>query len=192
MSDVVGAACDVCTATAYAGGHEPFIVDDLRTRTRVWRCSRCGTLWEEGNVVAQPLSAAEADERFPWWREAADWLARTSLRQLLRLAEQGALVDHPFAVAVLHHDVLACEADPADSRPLVLYSGPDAASADGVEPGSLGWGSIARRMRWTSGRRRVFIDPVSPWGGELGDYVVEYLDANGRRTDTESDRRRES
>jgi hypothetical protein len=156
----------------------------------MWRCSSCGTLWLEGDRVAQPFSIAEADEVIPGWRDAADWLASTSLRSLLLPAEQGAVKDREFAVAALHHDVLAADVDVSDPLPLVLYSGEDAASADGADLSSLTWGSLARRMRWTSGRRRVFLDPVSPWGGELDQYVVESLDANGRRTETESDRRR--
>lgn len=186
----IGPACGVCTATALAGRHEPFIVDDVQRRLRVWRCSRCRTLWTEASLVAQPFGVAEADEQVPQWRDVASWLASTSLRELLHLAAQGSLVDRPFAVAALHHDVLAADVDQTDPLPLVLYSGPDAATADGADPSELTWGSVARRMRWTSGRRRVFVDPVSPWGGELDLYVVEYLDANGRRTETEADRRR--
>ncbi|WP_282946507.1 hypothetical protein [Cellulomonas endometrii] len=139
--------------------------------------------------MAQPFSVTDADEVVPGWRDTTAWLASTSLRSLLLLAERGGIKDREFALAALHHDVLAAEGDVSDSFPLVLYSGQDAASADGADVSTLTWGSLARRMRWTSGRRRVFLDPVSPWGGELDYYVVEYLDANGRRTETESDRR---
>ena len=182
--------CNVCTATAYAGRHEPFIVDDLPKRLRLWRCSRCGTLWFEGSPAAAPVSEAEADDELPGWRDAAQRLAETPLLALFQQYSAGSLEDRSFAIALLHHDALAADVEVGAPGPLVLYSGPEAALADEREPSSLTWGSIARRMRWTNGRRRVALDPASPWGCFLDDYVIWYLDANGRRTDTEADRQR--
>jgi hypothetical protein len=165
-------------------------VDDLEKRLRLWRCSLCGTLWSEDSPAATPISNAEADDKLPEWRAAADRVANTPLRALLEQYSTGSLDDRTFALALLHHDVLATDVEAGDPGEVVLYSGADTASADGREPSTLTWGSIARRMRWTSGRRRVAIDPASPWGHFLDDYVVWYLDANGRRTDTQADRQR--
>lgn len=185
-----GPPCQVCTALAQAGLHEPFLVDDLKKRLRLWRCSRCGTLWAEGNVIAAPIGDDEADAEAPGWRDEERRLTGTSLAAFLREYADGLLDDRSFAVALLHHDVLGADTPPEDRSDLVLYSNSEAALADGRDVSTLSWGSVARRLRWASGRRRVVIDPASPWRCDLDEYVVEYLDANGRRTETESDRRR--
>lgn len=185
-----GTPCQVCTALAQAGRHEPFLVDDLQKWLRMWRCSRCGTLWVEGNVIASPIGEDEADAEAPGWRQEERRLTGTSAPTLLREYADGLLDDRSFAIALLHHDVLGVDTDPEGRSDLVLYSDAEAALADQRDVSELTWGSVARRLRWASGRRRVVIDPASPWRCDPDEYVVEYLDANGRRTETESDRRR--
>lgn len=184
--------CTVCTGTAQAGRHEPFVVGDLRTWTRVWRCFRCGAVWSEGDRVATPIGEGEVDELLPRWRDQERWLASTTVPALLRAYRTGHLEVELLALALLPHDVVGTGTDATDPSDLVLYSSADAALADGQDSGTLTRGFIARRLRWASGRRRVIVDPASPWGGALEVYVVEYLDANGRRTDTASDGRRET
>lgn len=155
----------------------------------MWRCSRCGTLWIEGDRVAAPVGESDADAQAPGWRERAHWLAGTTARVLLQQYRAGLLGDELFGLAIMHHDLLGTDTDASDSSAVVLYSAADAAVADGRDPARLSWGSVARRLRWTSGRRRVLIDPASPWWCDLGPYAVQYLDVNGRRTETETDRK---
>jgi hypothetical protein len=146
----------------------------------------------EGNLVAAPLSESDADDELPGWRERERWLARTTMRTLLEEYRAGLLGDELFALALMHHDVLTAGTEASDLNPLILYSSAESALAGGQDPATLSCDSIAHRLRWTSDRRRVLLDPASPWGCELNAYVVEYLDANGRSTETESDRRREA
>lgn len=84
-------ACVVCTTTAFSGRHEPFIVDDVPTWTRLWRCSRCGTLWLEGTPIPRAVGADEVDPAAPRWRDADAWITETSLRDLLRMYSGGSI-----------------------------------------------------------------------------------------------------
>lgn len=164
--------------------HEPFLVDDSRTWFRLWRCSRCATLWSETDRLAQPISEDEASAALPAWRDHERWIATTPLQLLLQQYRAGLLGDELFVQALLHHVVLAPSDDDGATGPLRLFSSAEAAIEDGRDPATLAWDSVARRMRWTSGRRQVVIDPRSPWWCELNAYAQEYLDANGRRTVT--------
>jgi hypothetical protein len=191
-SVTAGTPCGICTTAVQQRKHEPFLVDDVPTWSRMWRCSRCGALWMEGDRYATPISESDADQQLMGWRERASWLAEVTTPALLQAYRAGRLGDELFALAFLHHDLLGTDVDVSDPADLVLYSSADATIADGRDPAELTWDSVARRLRWTSGRRRVRIDPASPWRCDPGAYVVEFLDANGRRTETESDRRREA
>lgn len=186
----IGAPCAVCTGLVRLGRHEPFLVDDVPTWTRLWRCSRCGTLWMEGDRVASPISETDTDEQVPGWRERANWLAVTTVPGLLTAYRSGRLGADLFGLALLHHEALTARAGAADPESVVLFSSADSARVAGQGLAALHWDSIARSLRWTSGRHQVLVDPGSPWQGFLDPYVVEYLDANGRRTVTELDRAR--
>lgn len=39
--------CAVCERRAYTGHHEPFVLQSVVEQVAVWRCSVCGTWWEE-------------------------------------------------------------------------------------------------------------------------------------------------
>ncbi|RMI13559.1 hypothetical protein [Cellulomonas triticagri] len=173
-----------------SGRREPLVADDVGTWFRVWRCSRCGTLWREDERRALPIGETEADEVYPVWRDLERWVVTTPLPLVLQQYRAGQLGDRLCVLALLHHDVLGTDQAPEDPTTQVLYSSPEAAVADGRDPAALSWGSVARRLRCASGRRRVVFDPASPWWCDMNDWVIEYLDANGRRTVTEADRRR--
>lgn len=180
-----GPPCLACAAIAASHEHAPFLVDDPGTQFRLWRCPRCAALWAETDRFAQPVSADEASDAFPAWRDHERWIATTSLPLLLQQYRAGLLGDELFARALMHHAVLAPSSDGSADGALALFSSEEAALLDGRDPSTLSWASVARQLRWTSGRRSVVLDPASPWWCELTGYVQEYLDANGRRTVTE-------
>ncbi|MFF1527997.1 hypothetical protein [Cellulomonas sp. NPDC058312] len=173
--------CAHCTALAQRHEHEPLIVDDAATWTRLWRCSRCSTLWLEGDRLATPISEADADARGRW-RDYDRWIAGTTVRRLLQDYRAGLLGDVLFGLAMLHHDVLSVSGDAEDAGDLVLYSGVDAAQADGRDPTTLTWVPVARRLGVGGGGSRVRIDPASPWWCDLGPDIRGYLASVGRRT----------
>ncbi|WP_199423045.1 hypothetical protein [Actinotalea solisilvae] len=39
--------CAVCERRAYTGDHEPYLLESVVQQVAVWRCSVCGTWWEE-------------------------------------------------------------------------------------------------------------------------------------------------
>lgn len=39
--------CAECERRAYSGGHEAYALESIVEQTAVWRCSSCGTWWEE-------------------------------------------------------------------------------------------------------------------------------------------------
>ncbi|MFF1530863.1 hypothetical protein [Cellulomonas sp. NPDC058312] len=173
-----------------AGAHEPFIVDDLDARLRLWRCSVCSTLWLEPlGAPPRPASEADADQWLTGWREAEQWIAGTTVQSLLQDHRQGTVSDRMFVVALLHHDVLSTPVDHADTSPLHLFSDHATAQHAGGK-GSYEWGSVATLLRWTSGHRPVVLDVAEAWACDLDDGLIEYLDAKGRGTDTRSERER--
>lgn len=176
--------CAHCTALAQRDEHEPLIVDDAATWTRLWRCSRCSTLWLEGDRLATPISEADADARGRW-RDYDRWIVGTTVRRLLQDYRAGLLGEVLFGRAMLHHDVLSVSGDAEDAEDagdLVLYSDVDAAQADGCDPTTLTWVPVARLLGAGGGRSRVLIDPASPWWCDLGPYIRGYLARVGRRT----------
>jgi hypothetical protein len=137
----------------------------------------------------RPVSVAFADEWLPGWRETERWIAGTTVQSLLREHLHGQIGDRSFVTALLHHDVLSRPVDVADPSPLLLFSDHAAAKHADVK-GEIEWGSVARLMRWTSGRRSVVFDEAGEWECDLDGDLIEYLDAKGRGTETRTERER--
>jgi hypothetical protein len=175
--------CAICSQSAYTGRHEPYLVEDIRARLRLWRCSRCAAIWREDERWLAPVEVEEADRLAPGWRAAEAWLSGTTLRSLLVERAAGRVDDDWFTLALLHQEAWARPVVPGDSGPIAVYSGPDVVGAvDDVEPASVAW-----LVAMTSGRGRVVLDPWSTWRCELdGDLLVRLaLTARGTLTDAE-------
>lgn len=56
--------CAECVALVSTGRHEPFLVASIVMQTRVWRCSACGTVWEETQREVHALTDAELVELY--------------------------------------------------------------------------------------------------------------------------------
>lgn len=54
--------CVECRDKVATGRHEPFLEDSIVMQTRLWRCSACGTYWEETQRSVYALTADEVAE----------------------------------------------------------------------------------------------------------------------------------
>lgn len=52
--------CEVCERRAFSGDHEPYVIDSIVEQAALWRCSVCGTWWEEMPHEVHVLTADEA------------------------------------------------------------------------------------------------------------------------------------
>ncbi len=53
--------CDVCERRASTGDPEPYVIESLVEQAAVWRCSACGTWWEEMPHEVHALTPDEAE-----------------------------------------------------------------------------------------------------------------------------------
>lgn len=61
--------CPVCEAKAYTGRHEPYLVDSVVMQTRLWRCSACGTFWNETQRAVFALTPGEVRSVYQEFRD---------------------------------------------------------------------------------------------------------------------------
>lgn len=177
------APCRFCEALAYTGRHEPYLVDDLDARLRLWRCTRCATLWLVTERAVVPTSPDRADSLLPGWRERERWLMTTSLPELLAEAASGTIDDDLLALAVLHHDLFVGPGTPQGTG----YTSDSTAVLDGVSH-ELRAVSVARWMRRVPS---AVFDPAGPYPSVMTAEQQFYLDHVGGGTVTEADRRRD-
>ena len=189
LTGVAGPPCSICDQSAYSASHEPYLVDDLRERARLWRCSLCGTLWCETLRGVAPIAPGRADEMVPGWREAEAWLTATTLRGVLVERAAGRLDDDWFALALLRHEALSRPVVDDDQEPLLIYSGPD--SVGGPDLAGLETFTVAWLVGRTAPRGLVVLDPWSPWRCELEGELLGRLGRLGRATFTDAERVRE-
>nr|WP_297426680.1 hypothetical protein [uncultured Actinotalea sp.] len=61
--------CEVCEAKAYTGRHEPYLVDSVVMQTRLWRCSACGTFWNETQRAVFAMTPGEVRSVYQEFRD---------------------------------------------------------------------------------------------------------------------------
>ena len=96
--------CDRCRQLAYTGSHEPYLIDDIPSHLRFWRCTNCRTLWCEREHDVVIIGDDEADTMLPAWRTTAAWTA-LPLAGLLAAHRTGAVNSDILETALLHHAV---------------------------------------------------------------------------------------
>lgn len=175
MSVAAGQGCRACRQLADTAAHEPFVLDDVDTRVRLWRCTGCATLWDTTERFVAPVSEERADALHPSWRDHERWIRSTPLRALL--ANRAAVPPALVRTALLHHDVLAPWGRTVADGVLVLHSDADTARLVDRAPGGLRTRGLARALLVADVRRAV-LDPGTPWVLDLdGEPLQELLHA---------------
>jgi hypothetical protein len=174
------AGCAACERLASTGSHEPYVLEDVAQRLRLWRCTACRTLWQEVERAVIPARTAELDALVPGWRDEEAWLTGTSLPDLLVLHSSGGIEGRRLVLALLHHDVLVPAGTFQQVEVVTVFSSVEAAC---LPEEYLVRMSFARAIEGDE-RRRVVIDPGTAWTAVLPDDVVAEARLVGRATRT--------
>jgi len=111
MLTVEDRPCSECESLAYTGRHEPYVVDDVEQKMRVWQCSLCRTLWLETEHAVVPTTYGHVDGLVPgWWERSARLVADPLDRTLARLT-RGEETVSGLGIALLRHRVWWTPAD---------------------------------------------------------------------------------
>jgi hypothetical protein len=181
------AGCRACEQLAYAARHEPNLVDD--DAVRLWRCTGCGTSWNETERAVVPVTDEDADALHPTWRDRERWIRTTSLHALLVTHRQSQVHPGLLRTALLHHDVLAPRDRAQGGATVAVYSGAQSHTVDAEPSDAL----RLRALAWVLRRGavdRLVLDPRTPWALELSGEPMKRLRYAARSVSTWSSRRR--